>query len=431
MRMSRRKFIGAAAALPGAVAVGSLSPAFPGAGALANTDTANSKGKTNAGAIRTFGSLEFAEPQSTHLNAGSSYPMSLGAMGAVQDYLQSRAGFAQQEDYRLPSTGPIEKFARLMNVDTDELTYVQSTTTGEQMVLRALDIPHSGGHIITDSLHFFGSLPMYRELEKQGMDVTFIREENGRINPQAIKDAIRDDTKLIALSLVSTVNGFTHDLKTICDFAHQKGVYVFADIIHAAGCIPLDLHETGVDFASTASYKWLMGDFGLGFIYAARSTHEHLRQANYGYYGMNRFTSHIYPYDEPGEHVVDYAFSDNANGLFALGTRQHTVIAHLDYALGQINEIGVQRIHRHSQTHVRHLKKELALMGFELHTPDDSPAPMVTCIYKDARQKLAPVFREQGLNLTVSRNSFRASVSVLNNDSDIEHLLQVLRDKVV
>jgi hypothetical protein len=178
---------------------------------------------------------------------------------------------------------------------------VQSTTAGEQMVLRALGLPESGGHVVTDTLHFFGSIPLYEELARQGVQVSWVRPRDGRIELEDMRRAIRPGTKLVALSLVSTVNGFQHDLKAVCDLAHEAGAYVFADIIHAAGCVPLDLHASGVDFASTASYKWLMGDFGLGFLYVRKDVQPKLRRAFYGYYGIGRFESHVYPLDPPGD----------------------------------------------------------------------------------------------------------------------------------
>src|SRR5690625_5677815 len=109
------------------------------------------------------------------------------------------------------------------------------------MVLRALGSPEAGGHIITDTLHFFGSLPIYSELRKQGMEVTFVRDRKGRIDIRDIEQAIRSDTRLISLSLVSTINGFSHDLKAVTRLAHRHGIRVYADILHAASCIPLAL----------------------------------------------------------------------------------------------------------------------------------------------------------------------------------------------
>src|SRR5690625_6966728 len=116
---------------------------------------------------RSYARLTSAKPPGTHLDAATKHPVSLGALQAVQDYYASRALDPEYQDYQLPAQGPIKKFARLVNAGTDEVTYVQSTTTGEQMVLRALGIPEAGGHIITDTLHFIGSLPTYSELRKQ------------------------------------------------------------------------------------------------------------------------------------------------------------------------------------------------------------------------------------------------------------------------
>ena len=67
------------------------------------------------------------------------------------------------------------------------------------------------------------------------------------------------------------------------------GALVYADIIHAAGCIPVDLHASGVDLAAGASYKWLMGEFGLGFLYVRKDVQPRLKRTNYGYYGMSAF----------------------------------------------------------------------------------------------------------------------------------------------
>lgn len=375
---------------------------------------------------RSYAGMTFVNPPGTHLDAATKHPVSLGALQAVQDYYASRALDPEYQGYQLPAQGPIKKFARLVNAGTDEVTYVQSTTTGEQMVLRALGIPEAGGHIITDTLHFFGSLPIYSELRKQGMEVTFVRDRKGRIDIRDIEQAIRSDTRLISLSLVSTINGFSHDLKAVTRLAHRHGIRVYADIIHAAGCIPLDLKSTGVDFAACASYKWLMGDFGLGFLYASKDALSEVVRRNWGYYGLTGFTSHALPYDEPGDDVVDHAYGSDASGHFALGTRQHSVIAHLDHSLGGILDAGVEKIHAHSSALTEHLRRELVSMGFDVYTPEDSPAPMITCTLKNARERLGPGLARENIALTLSPHRFRASVSVYNTEQDIERLARFL-----
>lgn len=407
MKISRRDVLTAAGAIPlsGIAAAAATEPTSPGA--LPDK--------------RAFEATEFA-----YLDSGSHHPLSIGARAAAKTYLDSRAFAPAESEYRLDTQGVIEKYARLVNADVDEITFVQSTTTGEQMFLRALGLPESGGHIVTDPLHFFGSLPLYEEMARQGVEVTWVRDRDGRIPLEDMRRAIRPGTKLVSLSLVSTINGFEHDLKVVCDIAHDAGALVYADIIHAAGCVPLDLHATGVDFAAGASYKWLMGDFGLGFLYARKDVQSQLKRTNYGYYGMSRFESHIYPYDTPGETIADYGFQDNAAGHFALGTRAHSVIAILDHSLDYLLATGVDTINAHARTLTDRLKGELADRGFELMTPMESRAPMVACAFEDAREKLRSPLQNAGVRMTVSRHRFRASVSVFNDMQDIDRLLDAL-----
>lgn len=362
----------------------------------------------------------------TYLDAGSQHPISRRARAAVDRYLSGRMLDPRAGHPQVDSRSPLEKFARLVNVDADEVTYVQSTTAGEQMVLRALGLPDRSCHVVTDTLHFFGSLPMYANMERQGMPVSWVRPRDGRIELDDVRDALRDNTRLVALSLVSTVNGFQQDLKAVCDLAHARGAYVYADIIHAAGCVPVDLHASGVDFAACASYKWLMGDFGLGFLYVRDPVRKSLPRTNYGYYGISEFRSHIYPLDPPGEQVVDYAFADSASGAFALGTRSHSTIAILDSALDYILETGVDRIQSHAQRLLTPLKHELERLGYELLTPPGTRTPMVTCVLADARERLGDRLEAASVKLTLSRNRFRASVSVFNDENDIDRLVSAL-----
>ena len=361
-----------------------------------------------------------------YLNAGSQFPALRQARASVDAYMEHKETFAD-DGYRLNSDGPIEKFAKLVNADPEEISYVQSTTTGEMMVIRSLGLPHSGGRVVTDTLHFFGSLPMYADLGKKGCDIGWVKHVDGRIRLEDLDAAITPGTKLVSLSLVSTINGFEHDLKAVCDLAHSRGALVYADIIHAAGCVPVDLHASGVDFASCASYKWLMGEFGLGFLYARKGVMEDLERTNWGYYGMSAFSPHIYPFDPPGDTIVDYEFSDDASGWFALGTHSHTVAAHLNASLDYILEAGVGNIQAHTLPLIARLKEGMQEAGFELLTPPETQTPLVTCICENAYQRFGSAMREAGIITTVSRHRIRPSVSVFNTMDHVEAFLDVLK----
>ncbi|ABI76715.1 aminotransferase, class V [Hyphomonas neptunium ATCC 15444] len=413
-QITRRNWLAlGAATLAGAAACRSPAAASPAASVSPTAGNLPDRTSFNLGS-------------SVYLNAGSQHPISRPARASIDAYLDHRADHAPGSDYELGSSNIIEKFARLVNADPDEITFVQSTTAGEQMIVRSLKLPASGARIVTDTLHFFGSMPMYGELAKAGCDVAWVKHRDGRISLEDMDRAITPGTRLVALSLVSTVNGFQHDLKAICDLAHSRGALVYADIIHAAGCIPVDLHASGVDFAACASYKWLMGDFGLGFLYVRKGARDALTRTQYGYYGVSRFTSHVYPFDPPGDDVASYAFEDTATGLFALGTYSHTTISLLNASLDYIASLGVEAIQRHAITLTSRLKEGLKTQGYELMTPEESQTPLVACVYQDARTRLGPKLKAAGITTTVSAHRFRPSVSVFNTMDDIELFLAAI-----
>jgi selenocysteine lyase/cysteine desulfurase len=319
-----------------------------------------------------------------------------------------------------------EAFARLINASVDEVCFVQSTTAGENLVINALDIPDSGGRVVTDALHFFGSFPTYAELQKRGMDVVTLRSRQGRIDMSEFEAAVNSKTTLVAVSSVSTFNGFQHDLKLVCEIAHRQGAMVYADIIHSAGAVPFDVRATGVDFCSTASYKWLMGDMGLGFLYVRADRLDRLQRPWCGYHQVSSFQSHVYPGDPPGDAVADYELGRSADGYFAMGTVANAVAAQLDYSLQYLLDVGVERIQRYRQPMIDRLQETLPGLGYAPLTPPGTSSPLVSFACTDARKRLQPKLQSAGIVLSVSRNHFRVSPSVFNDMDDIERLIDVL-----
>jgi selenocysteine lyase/cysteine desulfurase len=361
----------------------------------------------------------------TYLDSGTQHPVSRGARASLEGYLAKRA-LDPEAHYTLNEQGVLEKFARLINADKDEVAYVPSTTAGEHLVLKGLGLPEKGAHVVTDTLHFFGSFYLYGELAKQGVEVTWLRAVDGRIPADAIEKAIRLGTRLVAVSSASTFNGFEHDLKRVCEIAHARGALVYADIIHSAGCVPLDVKATGVDFAACASYKWLMGDFGLGFLYVRRGLWDRFRRSQWGYYALDRFQTHVYPFDAPGDSIADYAPSNDASGLVALGTHSHACIALLDHSLDYLHEIGIENIQAHAAKLTGILKRELPRLGYALLTPPESRAPIVACALEGARQKLGAKLDAARVRITLSQHRFRITPSVFNDEADIDRLLKAL-----
>ena len=258
------------------------------------------------------------------------------------------------------------------------------------------------------------------------MDVRIVKPRNWQIDSRDLHRAIDKHTRLVAISAISYINGFQHDLREICAIAHSRGALVYADIVQAAGAMPVDVKQSGVDFCATASYKWLMGDFGLGFLYAKKSVLEtKLARPVYSYRQLKNFSTHMFPYDQPGVSLVDWEQYKTAAGYFEQGTLASGISETLAYSLQYIQTLGVENIQEHTQSLIQRLRLEVPQLGYKLITPDAARGPIVAFQVDDPAALEARLKRAQ-VDVTISDHRMRVSPSVYNDQQDVDRLLQAL-----
>jgi selenocysteine lyase/cysteine desulfurase len=281
--------------------------------------------------------------------------------------------------------------------------------------------------VVTDELHFVGSLPTYSELARHGMDVVTIRaSDDGSIDLDRYEEAIDENTRLVAVSLVSTINGFHHDLKRLCELAHSKGALVYADVIHAVGSTPFNVRESGVDFASASSYKWLMGEMGLGFMYVRKDRLAEIRRPWFGHNQLKSRRSLGFPAPEPADTVTEYEHLDSALGYFAMGTQANIVAAQLDYSLDYLLEVGVERIQEYRQPMMDRLREELPKHGYSPITPPGTQTALISFRHHQDAETLFYKLRDAGATITVGEYHIRISPSVFNDMDDVERVIRAL-----
>ena len=363
------------------------------------------------------------------LNNARWHPMSRGAKQAVVEYLdyKARGVWVQPSGFNSPESIAVRQaFADLIGAKSTEIAFVNSTTAGENMIVAALGLHNpSKNNIVTDALHFEGSLYLYQELAKRGVDVRIVKPRGWQIEMRDLQAAVDKNTKLIAVSMISYINGFEHDLKSICDLAHDHGAYVYADAVQAAGCMPLDVRESGVDFLAAASYKWLMGDFGLGFLYVRDDLLSKLQRSQWSFRQFKSFDYHAFPGDPAGPFPATYEQRVDAAGFFELGTYANGVLAALTYSLPWIHELGVSNIQSHATELNRKLRSEMPRLGFACITPESSLGTIIGFAVKDDATTSARL-RAKKIDVGLSRGRMRVSPSIYNTTADVEALLEAL-----
>lgn len=403
---------------------------FFGAGSLALASMVRRDWLEAPGATpRASSKVYFAIPEgTTYLNNASWHPMSVQAMAAIQEYLDRRVHHITE----MPSGGQAVKddvkgtFAALINARPSEVSFIQSTMVGENLVVSGLGLPRSGGNIVTDALHFDGSMYLYGSLKAQGFDVRIVKPRNWRIELQDMEKVVDRNTRLIALSSVSFYNGFQHDLKAVCDLAHAHGAHVYADIIQAAGAVPIDVRASGVDFCACSSFKWLMGDFGLGFLYVREDLLDRvIHRTQYGYEQTEDVVAHLLPSDTPATDPYTWSVPPGAGTHFQVGTMSYAAMAALQQSLHNIQKIGVANIQAHRQPLLQRLQKEMPRLGFAPLTPPETTSPIVSFAMKDSAA-VAARLKKARITIGDSLNRLRVSPSVFNDQADIDRLLEAL-----
>ncbi|WP_419814294.1 aminotransferase class V-fold PLP-dependent enzyme [Glacieibacterium sp.] len=366
-------------------------------------------------------------PIGAYLDAAFTHPLGAFAVEAGRSYLKSRFDAPQAVGPRgNPRRAAVERFARLVNVDPHDIAVVPSTLDGENLVNLSLGTGPGAG-VVTDGLHYDGSLALYGELARRGAPVRVARPRGGGVDLADLRALIGPDTRLIAVSLVSSTTGFRHDLAELCSIAHARGVLVYADIIQAAGAVPLDLRASGVDFACCGTYKWLMGDFGTAFLYVRPDRLDRLKRVETGWRQVRQQYSHVLPFETPGPALGEYELAGDAAGLFEVSTPAWGALAVVAASLDHILGIGVDAVARHRRPLVDRLQAVLPGLGFLPLTPPGSASPIVAFAIRNADKRFDAALEASRINVSTYPNRIRISPSLYNDADHIERLIEVLR----
>ncbi len=370
---------------------------------------------------------DFAIPAGhTYLNGAFIHPMPIAAAAAATRYIESRAFSRERWSGDELAVKVRAQFASLINAKPGEISLVESTSRGENLVVGGLGLASNTGNVVTDALHFEGSLILYGELQKRGLDVRLVRPHDWRIDLADMEKAVDRKTRLVAVSLVSWYNGFQHDLKRVCELAHANGAYVYADIVQAAGNTPIDVRASGVDFCACSSFKWLMGDFGLGFLYVREDLLDRvIRRTEFGYQQADT-VMHYLPSDPPSATPVTWTMQGDARAHFQVGTYGQGALNALAESLAYLQRIGVDRIHAYRQPLLQRLHEALPRIGFTAITPPGTTSAIVAFTAPNAEQRFAARLKQANVSVTLGGDRLRVSPSLFNDLHDVDRLLNAL-----
>ncbi len=202
-------------------------------------------------------------------NATTSWPKPEPVLRVLGSFLGEASGVPRRTGHRLAVATweamerTRERLAALFGLGPERVVFTASGTDALNLAIKGL--LGSGDHAVTTVLEHIAVRRALRALEAVGVTTSVVPVgADGVVDPDAVRRALRPNTRLVVVSHASHVTGAVQPVREIAAFAHAQGALLLVDAGQTAGALPFTLSELDADLVAMSGHKWLLGPPGTG-----------------------------------------------------------------------------------------------------------------------------------------------------------------------
>lgn len=297
-------------------------------------------------------------------NAATSWPKPEAVYAKLESFLREAGANPGRSGHQMAvrAAGAVDdtrrKLARLFGAgDYHRVIFCANTTDALNLGIKGLLA--AGDHVVTTVMEHNSVRRPLRALEQAGVSTTKVTADpEGFVSPDDVRAALRANTRLVAITHASNVNGAIQPIEEIAAITHEQGAFLLVDAAQTAGTLPISMSGLGADLLAFPGHKALMGPPGTGgLIIGERIDWEDLSPVREGGTGGNS-EEDVQPRQLPARYE---AGTVNTLGIAALGA-----------ALDVVLEVGVEAIGAHEREMTSRLIDGLhTVPGVQVLSPSD------------------------------------------------------------
>ncbi len=319
-----------------------------------------------------------------------------------------------------------EKVAKAIGADTSEIYFTSCGSESDNWAIRGICermAAKNKKHIITSVFEHHAILHTCQDMEKKGWEVTYVPvSDKGLVNPEDIKNAIREDTALVTIMFANNEIGTIQPIEEIAAICREKKVIFHTDAVQAVGHVEIDVHKMGIDLLSLSGHK-IHAQKGVGALYVKKG----IALPNLLHGGAQERNKRAGTENVPAivglGTAIEIACSNIAEKAEVVTARRNRLIdGILELSHTRLNGDRDKRLPGNLNISIEGIEGESLLLMLDMNGICASSGSACTSGSLDPSHVLLSL----GLKHEVAHGSLRLSIDESTTDEDVDYILEVV-----